>query len=87
MFKSCTDCDKPYREGGEQVEGESKQDKIERTVDDTVQYAKPNKEPRSIYIYRIHLICDEKVKYEQIEKDWNLEQILEVVRWIRYLWW
>lgn len=75
VSKGCAERDEPNREGGEQVEVESKHNEIECTVDGAMQCAKPNEDPRSGYVHYLYLFCDEKVEYERIEKYRNLEQI------------
>ena len=74
--------DEPHRDGGEEVEVEPEHDEIERAMDGAMQCAKSNEDPGGVYVHRIHLIRDEEIERERIEKHRNLEQVLEVVRGI-----
>src|SRR5229473_7480534 len=56
-------------------------------MDGTVHCAKSHEYPGGIHIRRIHPFRHEQIKRERIEKHWNLEQVLQVVRWIGYCWW
>lgn len=61
VVKGCADRDEPNREGGEQVAVKPNHDEIECAMDDAMQSAKYNEDPRSIYVHCIDLLCDEKV--------------------------
>ena len=74
--------DEPHREGGAEVEVEPQHDEIDRAMDGAVQGAKSHEDPGGGYVPRIHLIGDEEIEHERIEKHRNLEQVLEVVRGI-----
>src|SRR5713101_5531297 len=80
--KHRADRDEPHRDSGEEVEVEPEHDEIERAMDGAVQCAKSYEDPGGGYVHRIHLIRDEEIECERIEKHWNLEQVLEVVRGI-----
>jgi hypothetical protein len=68
------------------VEIEPEHDEIERAMDGAVQGAKSNEDPPGVYVYCVHLIRHEEVERERVEKHRNLEQVLQVVRWIGHAW-
>src|SRR5262249_17822885 len=80
-----TDRHEPHGECGDEGEVEQEHDEIERAMDSAMQGAKHNEDPRRVHVHRIHLIRDEEIESEGIEEHRNLEQVLEVVRWIGYL--
>jgi len=52
---------------------------IEYAMDNAMQCAKHNEDPRCVHIYGIHLLRDEEVQNERIEKYRNLKQVLKVI--------
>ena len=80
--KRRSDRDQPHREGGKEIEVESEHYEIERAMDRTVQHAKSNEDPGCGYVRRVHLFRGEEIECERIENHRNLEQVLQVVRWI-----
>lgn len=79
------DRDEPHRKRGDKVEIEPEHDEIEGAMDRAMQCAKHYEDPRGVHVHRIYLIRDKEIEHERIEEHWNLEQVLEVVRWIGHL--
>ena len=86
MRKGRADCDEPQRDRSDQIEVEPKDDAIEGAMNNAVQCTKYNKDPRGAQIEDIHLLGDKEVEGKGVENDRNLEQVLEIVRWVRYAW-
>src|SRR6266446_893501 len=75
--------DEPNRERRNEIEIKAQHHDIDGAMNGAVQYAEDDENPGGVYIHRIHLISHKEIKRERIENHRNLEQVLEIVRWVR----
>ncbi len=54
-------------------------------MDSAVKDPKDDEDPRRCQVRRIDLAGDEQVERQRVEEDRDLEEVLEVVGWVRHL--
>src|SRR5258705_12052360 len=78
----CANDHEPQRQSGYAIQPESENDDVDRAMHRAVQDSKAAENPGSNQVAQVDSGCDEEVKHDAIEKRRQLEEILEVVRWI-----
>ena len=78
--------DEPDREGRYQVEVEAQHHDVDRAVDCAVKRSKRDEDPCRDQVGGIDLARDEQVQRQHVEQDRNLEEVLEIVRWVGDRW-